>query len=474
MFLKQVFKLRMKRILLQLLKKLDGTLADNLSSVSHVTMAHQVDQPDIPEAAQSYEVSSQLPTLIFNKDSSVINYAMIKRAVCDFFAISDLKEHYQLYVNFLVEKSTFINTKEQLSYLFQNLTFQNFPSLSETILSKDKAILCERILEGHKNSLSYIEQDKLNPQGIWWPDPTYIKNPRSLFEELPWAKPTPFINKDTSISSAGSCFAVEIAHRLQKNGFNYVVKENRLKQELVNAPANWGIIFNASAMRQLVEKAFGLKKLPKILWSAKSGNQIRYYDPFREDVIFNSVSEYENDYERHLQACREVFLSSDVFVMTLGMCEVWSLRADGAVFSRSPWNISPELVQRNVLSVDDNVRELQKFIDVLRVFNPKIKIIISVSPVPLHATFQAESSHVVTANCLSKATLRCAVEKFSKQNEGVYYFPSYETVIHCTKQPWEADQRHVSKQAVDNVMSLFTKLYLDEDIQLNSELIDVA
>jgi hypothetical protein len=80
--------------------------------------------------------------------------------------------------------------------------------------------------------------------------------------------------------------------------------------------------------------------------------------------------------------------------------------------------------------------------------------------VPLHATFRAADTHVITANCHSKSTLRVAAEAFAARHPGVYYFPSYETVLHCTRNPWQADQRHVSAEAVDNVMSLFRRMFV--------------
>jgi len=104
-----------------------------------------------------------------------------------------------------------------------------------------------------------------------------------------------------------------------------------------------------------------------------------------------------------------------------------------------------------------------------RAHNKNIKIIVTVSPVPLLATYRAKEHHVITANAHSKAVLRVAAEEFASKNKDVFYFPSYETVMYCTEQPWKPDLRHVAPHTVDNVMRLFSKMFLrDQQLSLHT------
>ena len=177
-------------------------------------------------------------------------------------------------------------------------------------------------------------------------------------------------------------------------------------------------------------------------------------------MAFRSVADYEENYQAHVAAARSAFEQMDVFILTLGLNEVWSFAADGSVFSRSPWRAAPTLIRRNILTVEENVEDLLKMADILRRFNPKVKIICTVSPVPLHATFRADDHHVVAANTHSKAVLRVAAEEFVRRCGETYYFPSYEIVTVSTENPWAPDQRHVSRSAVDKVMSAFINMYV--------------
>jgi hypothetical protein len=340
------------------------------------------------------------------------------------------------------------------------------PSLDA--VNRYRAFICHREAS-QQNRRAYSTAGRVNPNAVFWPDPTDPRNSRSLYSELPFAKRVPLIDKSTAIVSAGSCFATEIAHALQSNGYNYLVKEtNRGKPgsyefldtgDMPNSSAAWGVIFNTPSFRQLVEKAFELRKLPKILWTMQHGGKLRYLDPFRENIAFESPQAYEENYQDHIDAARQAFLEMDVFIITLGLNEVWYFKADGSVFSRSPWRTAPLLVGRKVLTVQENVNDLVRMTEILRAHNANVKIICTLSPIALHATFRADEQHIVTANAHSKAVLRVAAEEFARCCSDVHYFPSFEVVTTSTKIPWAADQRHVAPEAIRNVMTLFHQTY---------------
>jgi len=337
----------------------------------------------------------------------------------------------------------------------------------------EDSIICQEFFH-HKamttlNRRAYDPKGRINPDAVFWPDPTTPSLGRSLYTELPFAKRVPLITKQTRIVSAGSCFAAELAHSLQQNGYNYLVKEQNKGEPgsyeflnvdvLPNSSAAWGIIFNTPSFRQLVEKAFGVRQLPHILWTQNIMGKLRYLDPFRENIGFDSPDAYEMNYDQHLRAAREAFEEMDVFVITLGLNEVWYFKADGSVFSRSPWRTAPPLVGHRTLTVEENVADLVRMTEILRAHNPDVNIICTVSPIPLHATFRGDEEHVVTANAHSKAVLRVAAQEFTRRCKNTYYFPSYEVVTTSTEHPWTEDQRHVTRDAVSNVMALFHRMF---------------
>ncbi|MEL0106305.1 MAG: GSCFA domain-containing protein [Rhodospirillaceae bacterium] len=327
-----------------------------------------------------------------------------------------------------------------------------------------------------ENLEAYRAAGKPNPDGIFWPDPTR-DNGRSLFSTQPYLKSLNLIGKETPVGSAGSCFGEEIAFEFQKRGFNYVVTEREddygegvffagfdANNPYARFSANWGIMFNTPSFRQLAEKAFGLRKMPRLLFEQEiDADRKLFGDPFREGVYFGSQEAFDANQEKHNAAAREAFLKCEVFIITLGLNECWELISDGTVLSRSPRNEEMMgLVSPKVLTVQENIDNVQTFINILREHNPGIKIIISVSPIPFVATVRSQAFHVIEANTHSKAVLRVAADELVRTNNDVYYFPSYELVTTCMENPWAEDHRHVSRETVGKVMGMFNAMFVKD------------
>ena len=400
-------------------------------------------------------------TLVVNEGDFVTETAHIEELLKAVFKQKVLDDKGRLLLNEVYEKfkSKTVSFAEVTEFLKKSVAQKSSPDGAWTQMGE---LIKEHEVMTAANRNAYTPQVYKNSKAVFWPDPTF-KDKRSLFAELPYARTWNMIDRQAAIGSAGSCFAIEIAMRLQRDGYNYVVAEkdpHPKEPQFSKSCARWGTIFNTPSFRQLIERAFGERHLPKLLWSINGPEGLQLMDPFREDVIFHSIEEYEKDLETHIAACRKVLSTCDYFVMTLGVNEVWRLKSDGSVFSRAPWRISTHLVEHKVMTVEENLSELESMLKIWRKYNPKVKLIVTVSPVPLHATFRAHEHHVIAANAHSKSTLRVVAEEFCKRNEGVYYFPSYESVMYCTEGAWEADQRHVSRKAVDKVMQLFETMFL--------------
>ena len=328
----------------------------------------------------------------------------------------------------------------------------------------------------NENMMAYSANEKPNPDGVYWPNPTRGTG-QSLFSILPYLKPLNIISKDTPVGSAGSCFGEEIAFEFQKRGFQYVVTEREddygegvffagFDPEIPYArfSANWGIMFNSPSFRQLAEKAFGVRKLPRLLFEQDIDEDKKLFgDPFREGVFFSSQAAYDANQDKHIAAARDAFLKSDVFIITLGLNECWEVISDGSVLSRSPRSVEMMgLVRPKALTVQENVDNIQAFIDIIREHNPTMKLIISVSPIPFIATIRSKDYHVIEANTHSKAVLRIAADEIVRGNKDVFYFPSYELVTTCMENPWAEDHRHVSRETVSKVMGMFNNMFVKD------------
>ena len=90
----------------------------------------------------------------------------------------------------------------------------------------------------------------------------------------------------------------------------------------------------------------------------------------------------------------------------------------------------------------------------------EVKIIVTVSPVRLLATFTRRD--VITANTYSKSVLRVAADMLSDRFDWVDYFPSYEMVVNSPSSfAMERDRRHVRMEMVDAVTTAFLENYVE-------------
>ena len=274
--------------------------------------------------------------------------------------------------------------------------------------------------------------------------------PSSLNSDIFIKKETnkPHIDSTTRITSLGSCFARNIALYLKEKGFNYLVTEIPFQE----GSAHWDQVFNTSSIRQIFEYTFDSQWSPLVRWWPR-GNTVQ--DPFRRNIIYDKET-CDSDFNHHKNASFSALTEAEVIIITLGLIETWRDKRDKMTFYRVPSAkiYDQDIHEFHVQKVDDCLSDLQTVHALLKRENPTAKIIITVSPVPLFATFRTDVD-VISANMISKSTLRVAAEDFFAKHENVFYFPSYEIVTQVLKDPYEADNRHVTKKAIHEVMEVF-------------------
>lgn len=275
------------------------------------------------------------------------------------------------------------------------------------------------------------------------------------------------IEPDDKVATAGSCFAQHIARRLSTSGFNYFVPEvapegldtaEAKAQNYGVFSARFGNVYTTRQLLQLFERAYDPSAYPIPAWPLND----RFVDPFRPQIQpngFPSEEDLELSRAEHLAAVRKMFEELDVLVFTLGLTETWVHRATGAVVPTAPgvaggeWD--PTIYKFHNLSVAEVTADLSRFIEMLRAVNPKAKVLLTVSPVPLAATYVDQ--HVLVSTVYSKSVLRVAATEVQQAYGNVAYFPSFEiiTATASTHRYYDEDLRNVKELGVDHVMRTF-------------------
>jgi hypothetical protein len=280
------------------------------------------------------------------------------------------------------------------------------------------------------------------------------------------------ITRQCRVATAGSCFAQHLSRALARDGYNYYVAEqpDEHTSSLESAQRNFGVfstrsgnVYTARQLVQLIRRAYGEFEPEEGVWQRNDGKYVDALRPRIEPDGFADVESLEASRATHLAAVRRMFEELDVFVFTLGLTEGWQSRIDGTVFPLAPGVAGGELDVRRHRFVNFSVTEvtgdLRSFVPRLRAVNSKARIIFTVSPVPLTATY--ERQHVLVSTTYSKAVLRVAAHEVSSAFRDVAYFPSYEIITGARPDQayFESNRRSVRPEGVEHVMRVFSRHY---------------
>jgi hypothetical protein len=248
----------------------------------------------------------------------------------------------------------------------------------------------------------------------------------------------PIINKKTSIVAFGSCFADNVSHYLHEAGYNVATK-----QDSVAHISRFGDgIVNTFAVLQQFQWAWEKKRPTQELWHGYDAKAHGYDEDIRV-------------------ATRRMLDKTDVFIITLGLSEIWYDEPTGEVFWRAVPSDKFDAKRHKfrVASQYENLQNLHLIVGRIRRYRPEAKIIFTLSPIPLTATFRPMSC--IVASSASKANLRSALDEFMslKIDDKVFYFPSYELVLNCFHNQFMEDRRHVHYHIIQFVMAVFERYF---------------
>jgi hypothetical protein len=271
------------------------------------------------------------------------------------------------------------------------------------------------------------------------------------------------IDRNERVASAGSCFARHIAENLRRHGFNYFATEPDAEYS-----ANFGNIYTTLQLLQLFERAYGRFTPRETAWPRGE----RWVDPFRPRTFPDGFATPEAVHEasvQHLTQVRRLFEVLDVFIFTLGLTEGFVSSVDGAAYPACPGKdfgvFDPAVYRFHNIRTSEAIEHLRAFASGLHNINPKARIILTVSPVPLVATMEDRS--ILQSTVYSKSVLRAAADEVRSLFDFVDYFWSYEivTATFNNDRYFDLDRRSVNADGVQHVMRSFFRHFAGIEIE---------
>jgi hypothetical protein len=160
-----------------------------------------------------------------------------------------------------------------------------------------------------------------------------------------------------------------------------------------------------------------------------------------------------------LAALRRAVAGARVFVFTMGLTESWRNQDSGMEYALCPGTAAGRFDPARHTFVNHGfaalLTDMRAALRLLYRANPRLSVLLTVSPVPLTAT--ASGQHVLTATSQSKSVLRAVAGELAARLPQVDYFPSYEIITHPAfgGRFYAPNLREVRPEGVDHVMTCF-------------------
>lgn len=281
------------------------------------------------------------------------------------------------------------------------------------------------------------------------------------------------LTPQTPLMTAGSCFAQHMHRTLSRAGWNVIQGEGTgrlLPAALAGRygyniySARYGNIYTARQLRELVEDA--LADTPRLapIWTRDD----RFFDALRPTVEpqgHDSADLVQEARREHLACVRNVLAESDVLIFTLGLTEGWIDRATGLALPTAPGTVAgqydPDTVEFHNFTYAEVLADLCATRDLLHAAGCPLRILLTVSPVPLTAT--ASGAHVGTATAYSKSVLRAVCGALQADDPDFDYFPAYEIITTAAAggPHFAPNMRDPSATGVDTVLGVFAMAHGD-------------
>jgi tetratricopeptide (TPR) repeat protein len=244
-----------------------------------------------------------------------------------------------------------------------------------------------------------------------------------------------FLGKNTKFFTMGSCFARNLSKSLNNSG--YVSYHMEISEVINTTFANR--VFVDWLGDAGVDHAIG-ERIAELLPSGWS----------KENTL-------------------QVISNSNVFILTLGVAPAFFDRSTGEFVLPRRTALNSRVLAEKYLyrttSVKENVDNVLHVIRFIRSVSPAIKIVVTVSPVPLMASFEYESA--VQADCLSKSTMRLVAHEVVNNSDitDILYWPAFEIfrwVGSNSSNYYAADDGaawHVSEEKVAGTIRAFVEMF---------------
>lgn len=262
--------------------------------------------------------------------------------------------------------------------------------------------------------------------------------------KIPILKSNNPIDYNSKIVSFGSCFAVNMAEKLDYFKFR-------------NTCNPFGILFHPLAIEKLIDFAVSRKEFMEkdIFFHNENWHSFDAHSDLSNPNAAKLIANL-NDI---VKSTRQQITESSHIIITYGTSWVYRNLESNCIVANCH-KVPQKEFKKEILSVETIEKSIQNTIDLIQKINPNVNFIFTVSPVRhLKDGFvenQRSKSHLITAiQNLQSAT-------FNLQSE---YFPSYEIMMDELRDYrfYTEDMLHPSQMAIDYIWERFSETTISQE-----------
>ena len=239
----------------------------------------------------------------------------------------------------------------------------------------------------------------------------------------------------------GSCFTQNIGARLKYFGFS-----------LLENP--YGITFNplslAGQLHEIIDqKEYHASDLTMHGGRLHSLQHHSFFSGSNEQDVLQSIND-------HIASAYVFLKDTDVLFVSLGTAYVWNYLPQ-EIYVNNCHKIPSGKFRLDLLKTGRITELMKHALTELQAFNPKIRIVFTVSPV-------RHARNGMIENSRSKAILIETVHQLCEDFDQVHYFPSYEIMMDDLRDYrfYEDDLLHPSVGAIDYIWEKFSETYFEK------------
>ncbi len=249
----------------------------------------------------------------------------------------------------------------------------------------------------------------------------------------------------------GSCFAENIGSKLLSAKLNCCVNPN-------------GILFNPISIANALNTYIHNSPINEtdIVYSDSLYHSLNHHGCFScadKNELIGKITE-------NTQAAHEQLKNCDYLIITFGTSSVYSYNQSGQVVANCH-KLPQSQFTKEQLQPGEIINYFHQIVDTLKIFNPKINIILTVSPVKYLRDGLIE-------NNLSKAVLIYSVHEIMKHHSFISYFPAYEIVTDDLRDYrfYKEDLAHPNHLAIEYVWQEFVSSYFSDTAKITLDKIN--